>query len=178
MGLGMMGTGLWRDERGVNLLDSGAPFYDVYETSDGRYMAVGPLEEPFYAEMLRLLGLENAPSRFDDGQAENLRALLARTFCTRTRAEWTEVFEGTDACVSPVLSYGEAPAHPQLAARATYVEHHGVTQPAPAPRFSRTGARLDKRPARLGEHTREVLEEWGVANVSELIESGAAVQRE
>ena len=173
---GLLRTGLWRDERGVNLLDSGAPYYDVYETSDGRHMAVGPLEEQFYAEMMRLLGLDDAPDRFDHTETEHLRTLLAKTFRTRTRAEWTEVFEGTDACVAPVLSYGEAPGHPHLAARGTYVEHHGVTQPAPAPRFSRTGARLGRTPARLGEHTREVLEEWGVADVTGLLASGAAVQ--
>ena len=176
MVLGMMRTGLWRDERGVNLLDSGAPYYDVYETSDGRHMAVGPLEEEFYGEMVRLLGLQDAPDRFEHAETEHLRTLLAKTFRTRTQADWTEVFEGTDACVAPVLSYGEAPGHPHLAARGTYVQHDGVTQPAPAPRFSRTGARLGRPPARLGEHTREVLEEWGVADVAGLLASGAAVQ--
>jgi len=157
---------------------TGAPFYDVYETSDGGWLAVGPLEQPFYAELLRLLGIEDAaPDRLDPRQWPALRALLAGTFATRTRAEWTDLLEGTDACVEPVLSYAEAPHHPHLAARGTYVEHHGVVQPAPAPRFSRTPGALSTPPPRAsGVDTRSALEAWGIADVDALLASGASLQ--
>ena len=172
---GSSSAGLWSDQRGTNLLDTGAPFYDVYETSDGGWLAVGPLEPAFYAELLRLLDLTGtAPDRLDPSQWPALRALLADTFRTRTREEWTAVLEGTDACVAPVLSYAEAPAHPHLAARGTYVEHHGVVQPAPAPRFSRTPAALGSPPSTPGSGTRSALAAWGVDDVDALLASGAA----
>ena len=173
--LGLAAAGLWSDERGTNLLDTGAPFYDVYETRDGRWMAVGPLEEPFYAELLARLDLtDRAPDRLDPTEWPALRALLADTFRTRTRAEWTTLLEGTDACVAPVLGYSEAPRHPHLAARGTYVEHHGVVQPAPAPRFSRTPAALTTPPAVVGTGTRTALSAWGITGVDGLLASGAA----
>jgi alpha-methylacyl-CoA racemase len=173
----LVAAGLWSDRRGSNLLDTGAPFYDVYETSDGGWLAVGPLETRFYAELLRLLDLSAAaPDRLDPRQWPALRTLLADTFRTRTRDEWTAVFEGTDACVEPVLSYAEAPGHPHLAARGTYVEHHGVVQPAPAPRFSRTPASLTTPPAMPGADTRVALTAWGIAHIDALIASGAALQ--
>jgi alpha-methylacyl-CoA racemase len=170
--------GLWGGERGENLLDTGAPFYDVYETSDGGWLAVGPLEQPFYAELLRLLDIEDtALDRLDPRQWPALRALLAATFATRTRDEWTALLEGTDACVEPVLSYAEAPHHPHLSARGTYVEHHGVVQPAPAPRFSRTPGALSMPPPRAsGVDTRRALEAWGIADVDALLASGAALE--
>ncbi|NUO36407.1 MAG: CoA transferase [Dermatophilaceae bacterium] len=172
----LVSAGLWSDQRGTNLLDSGAPFYDVYETSDGGWMAVGPLEPAFYAEFLRLLGVgDGAPDRLDPRQWPALRALLAETFRARTRDEWVAVFEGTDACVEPVLSYAEAPAHPHLAARGTYVEHHGVVQPAPAPRFSRTPAALSTPPSAIGADTRAALSAWGI-DADALIASGVAAQ--
>ena len=175
--VGLVAAGLWSDHRGTNMLDTGAPFYDVYETSDGGWLAVGPLEPAFYAELLRLLDLTaGAPDRLDPRQWPALRTLLAATFRTRTRDEWTAVFEGTDACVEPVLSYSEAPRHPHLAARGTYVEHHGVVQPAPAPRFSRTPASLTTPPATPGADTRAALATWGIADVDALIASGAAIQ--
>jgi alpha-methylacyl-CoA racemase len=173
--MGLVSAGLWSDRRGTNLLDTGAPFYDVYETSDGGWLAVGPLEPAFYAELLRLLDLtDTAPDRLDPSQWPDLRALLAETFRTRTRAEWCAVLEGTDACVAPVLSYAEAPAHPHLAARGTYVEHHGIVQPAPAPRFSRTPAALGAPPSAPGAGTRAALAAWGIDDVDALLGSGAA----
>lgn len=174
---GMLGNGLWQDRRGVNLLDSGAPYYDVYETADGRYLAVGPLEEQFYTELIDRLGLaDSAPDRFDLNETETLRGLLAKAFLAKTQDEWVSFFEGSDACVAPVLSWTEAPEHPHLKARATYVVHNGVTQPAPAPRFSRTTAGLGRPPAVPGQHTREALQDWGVGDVDALLGSGAVVQ--
>ncbi|MGK5501482.1 CaiB/BaiF CoA transferase family protein, partial [Streptomyces sp. URMC 125] len=124
---GMLAAGAWQDRRGVNLLDGGCPFYGVYETADGGWMAVGALERPFYDEFARLLGLDaDAPGRDDPARWNELREAVAARFRTRTRREWTEVFDGTDACVAPVLSLREAPAHPHLAARSTYTEHAGT----------------------------------------------------
>ena len=173
--VGLVSGAAWSDERGTNLLDTGAPFYDVYETSDGGWMAVGPLEQAFYDDFLRLIGLADAaPDRLDRQAWATLHALLADTFRTRTRAEWTGVFEGTDACVEPVLSYSEAPAHPHLAARGTFVTHHGVVQPAPAPRFSRTPGALTTPPPAIGADTRAALTAWGVPDVDGLVASGVA----
>jgi alpha-methylacyl-CoA racemase len=173
--LGMLAGGLWQDERGVNVLDTGVPWYDVYETADGGHLAVGALEPQFYAELLDRLGLTDvAPSREDPVA---LRALLTETIRSRTRDEWTAVFAGSDACVAPVLSYAEAREHPHLRARGTYVESHGIVQPAPAPRFSRTPGALDRPPAEPGQHTREALTDWGVTGVDELLASGAVSQR-
>ncbi|MEU8708921.1 CaiB/BaiF CoA-transferase family protein [Streptomyces sp. NPDC048565] len=160
---GMLAAGSWQDLRGANLLDGGCPFYGAYATSDGEYMAVGALEPRFYEEFTALLGLgDEAPDRGDPGRWEELRALVADRFSTRTRAEWTEVFEGTDACVAPVLSLREAPGHPHIAARSTYVEHGGLTQPAPAPRFSATPASVRTGPAVPGADTEAVADEWGL----------------
>jgi alpha-methylacyl-CoA racemase len=169
---GMLGAGLWHDQRGVNTLDTGAPFYDVYATADGGYVAVGAIEPQFYAELLARLGLteEEAPQT-----AAESRQRFAEVFRTRTRDEWTTVFEGSDACVAPVLSMTEAAGHPHLAARGTFVDCDGVVQPAPAPRFSRTEAVLGTPPAPAGTHTREVLADWDVAGADELIAAGAVV---
>ena len=133
-------AGLWSQERGVNLLDSGAPFYDVYETADGAYMAVGALEPRFYAELLRGLGLDERtlPAQHDRARWPELREQLAARFRSRTRAQWCQVFDGGDACVAPVLTPAEAPTHPHNRERGTFVPVGGVLQPAPAPRFSRT----------------------------------------
>ncbi|WP_344212601.1 CaiB/BaiF CoA-transferase family protein [Kribbella sancticallisti] len=171
--LGVLAGGSWKQERGTNLLDTGAPFYDVYETSDGKFMAVGALEPQFYDELIRLLEVE-APDRYDVANWPDLRKLLAETFAQRTQAEWTEVFDGTDACVSPVLPL--AADHPHLVARGTFVEKDGVRQAAPAPRFSRTPSELSEPPARAGQHTREALADWGVTGIDDLLDSGAAVQ--
>ncbi|MEU3217316.1 CaiB/BaiF CoA-transferase family protein [Streptomyces sp. NPDC006971] len=160
---GMLAAGGWQDRRGSNLLDGGCPFYGTYETADGEYMAVGPLEQRFYDEFSTLLGIDGeAPDRSDVTRWDELRALVADRFRARTRAEWTEVFAGTDACVAPVLSLREAPHHPHLAARSTFVEHEGLTQPAPAPRFSATPVAVYRGPARPGADTGAVAADWGV----------------
>ncbi|MGH3359960.1 MAG: CaiB/BaiF CoA transferase family protein [Nocardioidaceae bacterium] len=174
--VGMSGAGAWSDDRGTNLLDTGAPFYDVYETSDGRHLAVGALEPQFYTALIDRLGLDDPPDRNDPAQWPKLRALLAERFASRTQADWTDVFADSDACVAPVLPMSEASRHPHLAARQTYVEHEGVTQPAPAPRFSRTRASLSMPPSSVGEHTRDALQAWGIKDVDALIERGVAVQ--
>ncbi|MFD1830722.1 CaiB/BaiF CoA transferase family protein [Streptomyces desertarenae] len=158
---GMLAAGAWQDRRGVNLLDGGCPFYGVYETADGGWMAVGALERPFYDEFARLLGLDaDAPGRDDPARWNELREAVAARFRTRTRREWTEVFDGTDACVAPVLSLREAPAHPHLAARSTYTEHAGTVQPAPAPRFSATPGALRRPPAVPGADAAGVARDW------------------
>ena len=174
--VGLLASGGWRDTRSANLIDGGAPFYDVYETADGKYMSVGALEPQFYAELINKLGITNAPDREDPKQWAGLRTQLAAAFATKTRAEWVEMFAGSDACVAPVLSLSEVADHPHISARSVLVEHHGVRQPAPAPRFSRTPGALSYPPARPGEHTREVLRDWGLTDVGALLKSGAVIQ--
>jgi alpha-methylacyl-CoA racemase len=177
MAAGMHAGGNLREERAANLLDGGVPFYDLYETSDGRHMSVGPLEPQFYDVFVELLGLEGAPDRYDFDQGPELRRLVTAAFASRTQAEWSEVFEGTDACVAPILPLTEAMEHPHMAAREVFVDHAGVRQPAPAPRFSRTTATLSAPPAeKAGIDTREALAAWGVEDVDGLIERGVAVQ--
>jgi alpha-methylacyl-CoA racemase len=173
-----LASGGYREERGTNLLDGGVPFYDVYETSDGRHLSVGALEPQFYATLLRLLELEEvAPGQGETDRYDELRALLTETFRQRTQAEWVELFEGTDACVAGVIPVSEAAHHPHLAARQTFVDHAGIMQPQPAPRFSRTRATLSLPPSpEAGAHTREALTAWGVEDVDGLIDRGVAVQ--
>jgi alpha-methylacyl-CoA racemase len=156
---GLRASGAWRDERGVNLLDGGAPFYDTYATADGEFVAVGALEAQFYAALLKGLGLDGTdlPAQMDMARWPTLREKFAATFATRTRDEWTEVFAGTDACVAPVLSPAEAPSHPHNAARGTFTDIGGITQPAPAPRFGRSAAERPAPPHRPGADTDEVL---------------------
>jgi alpha-methylacyl-CoA racemase len=174
---GMLAAGTWLNERGVNLLDTGRPFYDVYQTSDGGWMAVGALEERFFAEFAALLGLpEGLPNRFDPRGWDQLRKTIADIFAQRTRDEWERIFQDSDACVAPVLDLEEAPEHPHMAARNTFVDIDGVRQPGPAPRFDRTPGAVQGGPPLRGEHTSEVLRSWGVSDVDELIASGAAVQ--
>jgi alpha-methylacyl-CoA racemase len=175
--VGMRASGLWRDERGVNLLDTGAPYYDVYETSDGRHMALGALEPRFYQQFVERFGVDDLPDRDDPASWPELRRLISRRFAERTQAEWTELYEGTDACVSPVLTFDEAAKSPHLAARGTYAEHDGVVQPAPAPRFSRTPAGFGSTPAAAGgQDSRSALEAWGIGGVEELIDAGVVTQ--
>ncbi|MGH3355377.1 MAG: CaiB/BaiF CoA transferase family protein [Nocardioidaceae bacterium] len=174
--VGLQAAGLWGDERGTNLLDSGAPYYDVYETADARHMAVGALEPQFYDVFVAHLGVDDLPDRDDIVQWPELRKRIAQRFSEKTQAEWTEIFDGTDACVAPVLTFSEAARSPHLAARNTYVEHHGVAQPAPAPRFSRTPATLGSPPVAAGQQSRSALLAWGVDDADELIESGAVHQ--
>ncbi|MER7477987.1 CaiB/BaiF CoA-transferase family protein [Streptomyces sp. NPDC126510] len=160
---GMLAAGGWQDRRGGNLLDGGCPYYGTYETADGRYMAVGALEPQFYAEFLGLLGVDDrAEARTDVTRWDELREEIAVRFKTRTRDEWTAVFDGSDACVAPVLSLREAPHHPHLAARGTFTDHGGITQPAPAPRFSATPTSVRTGPARPGADTADVARDWDV----------------
>jgi alpha-methylacyl-CoA racemase len=176
MPLMLLAQGLWRDERGVNLLDGGVPWYDVYQTADGQWMAVGALEPRFYAALLSGLGLTGAPDRTDPRNWPELRARFTARFAERTRDEWAAVFAGTDACVEPVLSLTEAAADDHLTARRTYVTQDGVTQPAPAPRFSRTPGQLPDPAPAPGQHTIEALTAWGLPDAEALVACGAAVQ--
>jgi alpha-methylacyl-CoA racemase len=161
---GMRAAGQWIPERGANLLDGGRPFYDVYETADGRHMAVGPLERKFYAELLDGLGLHDidVDARDDPATWPDLRARIGAAFLRRTRDEWAEVFDGRDACVAPVLDLDEAPRHPHNAARSTYIAVDGALQPAPAPRFSDTPTGRPTPPPRVGADTHAVLRDWAV----------------
>ena len=169
------------DRRASGLLDGGMPFYDVYGTSDGRHVAVGPLEPKFYADFCErlapYLGARVMPEQYDLARFAEMRETLATTFATRTMADWARLFEGTDGCVAPVLTPTEAAGHPHLAARGTLVERDGVLQPAPAPRFSRTPPSLTTPPpAAAGSDTRDALAAWGIADVDALIADGVAVQ--
>ncbi len=158
---GLLAAGAWQDRPESNLLDGGAPFYGCYRTSDGGWMAVGALEPAFYDELTGHLGI--APDeavRTDPAQWPALRQSITDAFAARTRDEWTAVFAGIDACVAPVLSLGEAARQPHLVARGTFVEHDGVVQPAPAPRFSRTPGSLGCPPPAVGQDTDDVLADW------------------
>ena len=164
---GMMAMGGWKDERGVNMLDSGAHFYEVYTCADGRFLSVGAIEPQFYAELLEKTGLADDAEflqQNDKAQWPHLKERLAGVIATKTRDEWAAIFDGSDACVAPILSLGEAPSHPHNVARSTFVEQDGLVQPAPAPRFSRTAGGIQRPPAHAGQHTDEVLAEWGVAD--------------
>jgi len=158
---GMLGQKVWTDGPDSNLLDGHAPFYDTYTCADGRHVAVGPLEPQFYAAMLTGLGLTDAdlPAQYDRERWPELRERFTEVFATRTRDEWAAVFADTDACVTPVLAFGEVAAHPHVAARSTIVEQDGMPQAAPAPRFSRTFATLPA-PALPPEPVEEVLRTW------------------
>jgi alpha-methylacyl-CoA racemase len=154
-------AGIWSDERGTNLGDGGSPFYGVYQTLDAKFMAVGALEPQFYAEFLRLLELPSDPSaQFDRDAWPQLRTRISAAFAARTQQEWAKIFGDSDACVAPVLGMADAPDHPQLAARKTFFVGNGITQPSPAPRFSRTPAAVDSPPCVPGQHTDEVLADW------------------
>jgi alpha-methylacyl-CoA racemase len=162
---GMLGAGAWVDRRGVNLLDTGAPFYDVYRCADGHFVAVGALEEKFYAALMEGLGLAGDPAvppREDPRRWPELRALFTDRFAARTRAEWWEVFRGTDACVAPVWSLTEATTDPHNRARDVFVEVGGRVQPAPAPRFSATPGVAGAVPT-LGQHGDEIRAELGLS---------------
>jgi alpha-methylacyl-CoA racemase len=173
----MMARGRWGPERGANYLDGAAVFYDTYECADGRWLAVGPIEPQFWAEMLRLLSLDPArfERRMEPAHWPVLKEELAAAFRARTRDDWVGVFEGTDACVCAVLSMEEAPRHPHNAARGTFLSRDGAVQPAPAPRFGRTAPESGRPPPLRGEHTDEVLAEAGLGRDETAALRGAGV---
>jgi alpha-methylacyl-CoA racemase len=174
----MTQIGAWSEERGTNILDSGAHYYDVYETSDGKHVSIGSIEPQFYAELLRLSGLGDEPDLADQNDRSQWPAMkerVAAIFKQKTRDEWCALMEHTDVCFAPVLTFTEAYAHPHNIARGTFVDYEGFTQPAPAPRFSRTPGAIERPPARAGQHTDESLESWGFGadEIAKLRSAGA-----
>ncbi|MGD0642324.1 MAG: CaiB/BaiF CoA-transferase family protein [Roseiarcus sp.] len=169
--------GLWRDERQANVLDGGAPFYGVYRCADGKWLAVGALEPQFFDALLAGVGLAGRASaeRWNPDRWPALRLALEEAFARRTRDEWTAIFAGTDACVTPVLDLDEAPRHPHNVARETFLQRDGAYEPAPAPRFSRTRPEIARPPAACGEHGEEILRERGFSpeRIDALKRSGA-----
>jgi alpha-methylacyl-CoA racemase len=164
--------------RGTNLLDTGAHFYDVYECADGNYISVGSIEPQFYAELLRLTGLEGDEQfarQMDRSRWPELKRRLAELFATKSRSEWCEIMEATDVCFAPVLTMTEAAAHSHNVARETFIDYAGTTQPAPAPRFGRTVPEIERPPAHPGQHTRDVLRDAGLGDerIAALIDAGA-----
>jgi alpha-methylacyl-CoA racemase len=175
---GLRGAGIWSDKRGENILDTGSHYYNVYETSDGEYVAVGSIEAKFYAELLRLTGLEGEklPRQNDRAAWSAMQERLSAIFKTKSRDEWCRIMEGSEVCFAPVLTMKEAPQHPHNRHRATFVEVEGVVQPAPAPRFARTPSAVQRPPARPGEHTEEALRDWGFsASELERLRASAAI---
>ncbi|MDA1299855.1 MAG: CaiB/BaiF CoA-transferase family protein [Proteobacteria bacterium] len=172
----MNGMGAFKDERGSNMLDSGAHFYDTYETSDGRYISIGSIEPQFYALLLEKAGLDKDEfsAQMDQSLWPTLKDKVAAAFRTRTRDEWCEIMEGSDVCFAPVLSLNEVHEHPHNVHRQTFVQLDGLTQPAPAPRFSRTAATLSHGARRPGEDGRQVLESAGISSdeIDSLVETG------
>jgi alpha-methylacyl-CoA racemase len=167
MGLiyGLYSQGTWKDERGVNILDTGSPWYGTYQTMDGKWLAVGAIEKRFYEEFVQRIGLKLAelPKQHDRNGWPQLRQKFAEIIAGKTRAEWEQVFEGSDACVAPVLSLGEVENYPRNKARKTLMSVDGVLQPAPAPRFSRTVPEAGKPARQVGSDTERVLAAWGFA---------------
>jgi alpha-methylacyl-CoA racemase len=171
-------AGMMTDERGSNLLDGGAPYYDTYQCSDGEYMAVGAIEPQFFAELARVLDIPDLPAQGDSAQWPRMRELIAEKFATRTRAEWVGAFDGVDACVSPVWRLSEAADDPHLQARQTLVDIDGVVQPNVAPRFSRTPGEIGGPPKVAGADTAEALRDWGVKDtvIDQLLADGVVTQ--
>lgn len=169
--------GHWTNSRESNLLDGGAPFYGTYQCADGKWLAIGAIEPQFHDLLINGLDLPAAEfvDRWNPASWPRLREWLARTFRTRTREQWCNLFEGTDACVAPVLDLDEAPAHPHNVAREAFVKHASIVQPAPAPRFSRTKPEIQSEPAQLGEHSRQILHDWGfsIGAIDRLTDAGA-----
>ena len=174
---GMRAMGVWNDERGTNLLDSGAHFYEVYETQDGKHVSIGSIEPQFYAELIEKTGLaaEDLPAQMDQSQWSKLKERLAAIFKSKSRDEWCEIMEGSDVCFAPVLSMGEAPEHPHNLHRKTFLDDGGVVQAAPAPRFSRTAPEVARPAPHLGQDSAEVLADHGFSaeEIHDLEQSGA-----
>ena len=174
-----LASGFWNRGRASNVLDTGAHYYDAYETLDGKYIALGSIEPQFYAELLHLTGLEQEalPQQNDRTRWPEMKDRVAAIVRTKSRAEWEEVFEGSDVCFGPVLEPWEAPDHPHARARHAFEEVAGVVQPAPAPRFSRTKSEIQGPPAYPGQHTAEILTEIGVNGTkAETLKSSGAVR--
>ncbi|GCE41218.1 Alpha-methylacyl-CoA racemase [Rhodococcus wratislaviensis] len=160
---GFAQTGTWNPERGTNIVDSGAPYYDAYETADGKWLAVGAMEPHFYADLVTLLELpDDLPDQNDRSQWPQMKKIFADAVRGRTLTEWLDAAEGLTPCIAPVLDVAEVPSHPHHVARGAFVDVDGLVQPAPAPRFSRTAATVDRRPPMPGEHTTEILTDWGI----------------
>ncbi|MBI3284365.1 MAG: CoA transferase [Burkholderiales bacterium] len=161
---GLRGFGAWGERREANLLDGGAHFYDSYACADGKFVTVGAIEPQFYARLLQLAGIDDPAfeAQMDTRRWPELKSKLAAIFKTKTRQQWCDLLEGSDACFAPVLDMAEAPQHPHNRARAVFIEVDGVTQPAPAPRFSRTAPEVCMPPAAPGQHSEQVLRDWGV----------------
>lgn len=173
---GLMAAGMWKDERGVNILDTGAHYYNVYETSDGKHVSIGSIEAKFYKLLLELTGLdkEDLPKQMDQDSWPLLKEKLAAVFKTKTRDEWDEILGGTDVCYAPVLSIVEATEHPHNTHRQTFVTYDDIVQPAPAPRFSRTVPEIQGPPCLPGEHTTVAMLDWGFdqQRIDELMAAG------
>jgi len=175
----MLAAGSWQDQRGVNVLDGGAPFYDTYECADGEYVAVGAIERQFFAELVRVLDVADVvPPQHDVARWPETRALFAERFRTKTRDEWAALFDGVDACVAPVMGLTEAIDHPHVKARQTLVDLDGVVQPAPAPRFDRTPGAIQRPPRLPGQDTADTLVDWGfdADEVARLFDAGVIAQ--
>jgi alpha-methylacyl-CoA racemase len=176
---GFKNIGLFNENApGTNLLDTGAHFYDVFECKDGKYVSIGSIEPQFYALLLEKTGLQNDErfaKQMDQSQWPALKETLRGVFASKTQAEWCQIMEGTDVCFAPVLTMSQAAAHPHNVERKTFIEIDGVTQPAPAPRFSRSTTQVSTPPAHPGQHTREILTDWGIPQdrIEQLIASGA-----
>ena len=177
---GIKAAGMWTNHRGENLLDTGAHFYEVYETRDGKFVSIGSIEAKFYEELLDLSGLkgQELPNQMDRSAWPALKEQLTKIFKSKTRDEWCKIMERSDVCFAPVLSMEEAPKHPHNRHRGTFVEVEGVVQPGPAPRFSRTPGKVQRPPASPGEHSEEALRDWGFSSVEleKLHAQGAIVQ--
>jgi alpha-methylacyl-CoA racemase len=159
---GLLAANTWSEERGANILDTGAPWYNVYETKDGKYVSIGAIEERFYEELLRRLGFSmDSMPQHDRSRWPQMKAMFEKTFKSKTRDEWVKLFEGSDACFAPVLSWSEAPRHAHNRARSAYISVKRVEQPAPAPRFSRTPAEVKHPPPERGEDGKQALLDWG-----------------
>ena len=174
---GLKAGGAWSNERGDNLLDGAAHFYDTYECLDGKFVAIGAIEPQFYAEMLSRLGIhdESFAKQSDKKMWPNLKQQMAQVFQTKTRDDWAALFEDSDACVSPVLNWDEAIEHPHNRERASFIEIAGVVQPGPAVRFSSTPTQVTQPAPAIGEHTEAVLRDWGMGTevISTLRRNGA-----
>lgn len=177
---GLHAMGLWKDERASNQVDGGSHYYGAYQTKDGKYISIAPIEPQFYAELLQRLGLkkEDLPDQLDREQWPAMRKRLEGIFRQKPRDEWCKLLEGTDVCFAPVLTLGEAPGHPHNKARGAFIELDGVVQPAPAPRFSATPLEVRYGPPAAGANTSEALAGWGFSkqDIASLLESGAAWQ--